>query len=148
MSRIELIREEIGTPLKTKYAGKTYAEIATLLNQKTAIPNPTPCPQIPQPMILQEAVSQLTPQEKLVIYQNNLKPDIDDAIQYNKTDNLAALLDVVKLLISSESANKIQVLLARKINDPMWQPIIYTASIAETGGYPNVTSQEVQQALN
>lgn len=149
MSKINLIKQELQ---KSTYAdlvtAQDYTQLADVLNQKPLIDNPEPQSDIYQPVTILELFQAVTSAEGLNIYQAGIKPDIDHAVETKARNNLLALLEIAKQLISEESATNIENLMARTIPDPSYQSQILGRSIAEVGGYFPVTNSDIQAALN
>jgi hypothetical protein len=150
MSRIEIIKQELEKP---EYAdlvtAQNYPAIALLMNAKPSISNPEPQQNIPKPLNILSLWQQITPQEALEVYKiPDLKSNIENAVDLNKRDSLEALIAIASLLVSEESKNKINALLAETIPDPNYKPFIEGQSIAQELGLELVFDFEIQAALN
>ncbi len=129
--------------------GETASAATSRFNAALIIDNPTPQPQIPAPIDL-AAIREAVPDVEAY---NVLSSRIwDRIVQAIGMGDLTAIESHVKALlagklISLETVQKLQPLLAATISDPNWQPKIQTTP-ARSAGFDDVMVHEVQEILD
>ena len=124
-------------------------ELASYLNDKVLVDNPTPIGQVPVVPTLEEVSSKVADDEVFVIGETEAYKRILDAINQNRPDWIFGNLTTLKRggKLSQESYDAILVLLQTTELDPNYQEQILI-SPAELAGYEVVSVNEIEELLN
>ena len=124
-------------------------ELASYLNDKQLINNPTPIGQVPVVPTLEEVSAKVADNEVFVIGETEAYKRILDALNQNRLDWIVGNLTTLKRggKLSQESYDAILVLLQRTELDPNYQEQILI-SPAELAGYEVVSVNEIEELLN
>jgi hypothetical protein len=124
-------------------------ELASYLNDKQLINNPTPIGQVPVVPTLEEVSAKVADDEVFVIGETEAYKRILDALSRNRPDWIVGNLTTLKRggKLSQESYDAILVLLQRTELDPNYQKQILI-SPAELAGYEVVSVNEIEELLN
>jgi len=146
------------TILKTELANSQYQALvqaqdypglASQLNNRPLIANPTPQTAIPKIPGILDLFNAVTPAEAISIYQiPGLVQDIRNAITNGTLQDLQAYLTIAGGMLSANSKTAVSALLAQTQPDPNYQTQISSPSRAEVLGIYPVTPAQVQEALN
>ena len=123
-------------------------ELASYLNDKQLINNPTPIGQVPVVPTLEEVSSKVADNEVFVIGETEAYKRILDALNQNRPDWIVGNLTTLKrgLKLSQESYDAILVLLQRTELDPNYQEQILI-SPAELAGYGLILVSDVEELM-
>jgi hypothetical protein len=123
-------------------------ELASYLNDKQLINNPTPIGQVPVVPTLEEVSSKVADNEVFVIGETEAYKRILDALNQNRPDWIVGNLTTLKrgLKLSQESYDIILVLLQRTELDPNYQAQILI-SPAELAGYGLILVSDVEELM-
>ena len=123
-------------------------ELASYLNDKQLINNPTPIGQVPVVPTLEEVSAKVADNEVFVIGETEAYKRILDALSRNRPDWIVGNLTTLKRggKLSQESYDAILALLQRTELDPNYQEQILT-SPAELAGYGIILVNEVEELL-
>ena len=123
-------------------------ELASYLNDKVLVDNPTPIGQVPVTTTLEEVSSKVADNEVFVIGETEAYKRILDALNQNRPDWIIGNLTTLKRggKLSQESYDAILVLLQRTELDPNYQAQILI-SPAELAGYGIILVNEVEELL-
>jgi hypothetical protein len=121
-------------------------ELASYLNDKVLVDNPTPIGQVPVVPTLEEVSSKVADNEVFVIGETEAYKRILDALNQNRLDWIVGNLTTLKrgLKLSQESYDTILVLLQRTELDPNYQEQILI-SPAELAGYGVILVSDVEE---
>jgi hypothetical protein len=121
-------------------------ELASYLNDKQLINNPTPIGQVPVVPTLEEVSVKVADNEVFVIGETEAYKRILDALNQNRPDWIVGNLTTLKrgLKLSQESYDAILVLLQRTELDPNYQEQILI-SPAELAGYGVILVSDVEE---
>ena len=121
-------------------------QLASYLNDKVLVDNPTPIGQVPVVPTLEEVSSKVADNEVFVIGETEAYKRILDALNQNRPDWIVGNLTTLKrgLKLSQESYDAILVLLQRTKPDPNYQAQVFL-SPAELAGYVVVLVNEVEE---
>ena len=121
-------------------------ELASYLNDKVLVDNPTPIGQVPVVPTLEEVSSKVADNEVFVIGETEAYKRILDALNQNRPDWIVGNLTTLKrgLKLSQESYDAILVLLQRTELDPNYQEQILI-SPAELAGYGVILVSDVEE---
>ena len=121
-------------------------ELASYLNDKVLVDNPTPIGQVPVVPTLEEVSDKVTDTEVFVIGETEAYKRILDALNQNRPDWIVGNLTTLKrgLKLSQESYDAILVLLQRTELDPNYQEQILI-SPAELAGYGVILVSDVEE---
>ena len=124
-------------------------ELASYLNDKVLVDNPTPIGQVLVTTTLEEVSSKVADNEVFVIGETEAYKRILDALNQNRPDWIIGNLTTLKRggKLSQESYDAILVLLQRTELDPNYQEQILI-SPAELAGYEVVSVNEIEELLN
>ena len=124
-------------------------ELASYLNDKVLVDNPTPIGQVPVVPTLEEVSSKVADDEVFVIGETEAYKRILDALNQNRPDWIVGNLTTLKRggKLSQESYDAILALLQRTELDPNYQEQILI-SPAELAGYEVVSVNEIEELLN
>jgi hypothetical protein len=124
-------------------------ELASYLNDKVFVDNPTPIGQVPVVPTLEEVSSKVADNEVFEIGETEAYKRILDALNQNRLDWIVGNLTTLKRggKLSQESYDAILVLLQRTELDPNYQKQILI-SPAELAGYEVVSVNEIEELLN
>ena len=124
-------------------------ELASKLNDKELVDNPTPIGQVPVVPTLEEVSAKVTDTEVFAIGETEAYKRILDALNQNRLDWIVNNLTTLKRggKLSQESYDAILVLLQRTELDPNYQEQILI-SPAELAGYEVVSVNEIEELLN
>jgi hypothetical protein len=124
-------------------------ELASKLNDKELVDNPTPIGQVPVITTLEEVSDKVADNEVFVIGETEAYKRILDALNQNRLDWIVGNLTTLKRggKLSQESYDAILVLLRRTELDPNYQEQILI-SPAELAGYEVVSVNEIEELLN
>ena len=124
-------------------------QLASYLNDKVLVDNPTPIGQVPIVPTLEEALAIVTDNEVLAIAESPVYDKILDALNQNRPDWIVNNLTTLKRggKLSQESYDAILVLLQRTELDPNYQSQILI-SPAELAGYGVILVSEVEELMN
>ena len=124
-------------------------ELASYLNDKQLINNPTPIGQVPVVPTLEEVSSKVADNEVFVIGETEAYKRILDALNQNRLDWIVGNLTTLKRggKLSQESYDAILALLQRTELDPNYQSQILI-SPAELAGYGVILVGEVEELMN
>jgi hypothetical protein len=124
-------------------------ELASYLNDKASVDNPTPIGQVSVVTTLQEVSAVVADNEVLAIAESPIYDKILNAIAQNRLDWIVANLTVLKRggKLSQVSYDAILVLLQRTELDPNYQDQI-SISPAELAGYDFVLVSDVEELMN
>jgi hypothetical protein len=124
-------------------------ELASYLNDKQLINNPTPIGRVPVVPTLEEVSAKVADNEVFVIGETEAYKRILDALNQNRLDWIVGNLTTLKRggKLSQESYNAILVLLQRTKPDPNYQERILI-SPAKLAGYEVVSVNEIEELLN
>jgi hypothetical protein len=132
----------------TQFPELSARELASYLNDKVLVDNPTPIGDVPVTTTLEEVSAKVTDTEVFAIGETEAYKRILDAINQNRFDwivgNLTTLNRGGKL--SQVSFDAILVLLQRTESDPNYQEQILI-SPAELAGYGIILVNEVEELL-
>ena len=123
-------------------------ELASYLNDKQLINNPTPIGQVPVVPTLEEVSAKVADNEVFVIGETEAYKRILDALNQNRPDWIVGNLTTLKrgLKLSQESYDAILVLLQRTELDPNYQEQILI-SPAELAGYGLILVSDVEELM-
>jgi hypothetical protein len=123
-------------------------ELASYLNDKQLINNPTPIGQVPVTTTLEEVSDKVTDTEVFAIGETEAYKRILDAINQNRPDWIIGNLNTLKRggKLSQESFDAILVLLQTTELDPNYQKQILI-SPAELAGFGVILVNEVEELL-
>jgi hypothetical protein len=123
-------------------------ELASYLNDKVLVDNPTPIGQVPVVPTLEEVSSKVADNEVFVIGETEAYKRILDALNQNRPDWIVGNLTTLKrgLKLSQESYDTILVLLQRTELDPNYQEQILI-SPAELAGYGLILVSDVEELM-
>jgi hypothetical protein len=121
-------------------------ELASYLNDKQLINNPTPIGQVPVVTTLEEVSAKVADNEVFAIGETEAYKRILDALNQNRPDWIVGNLRTLKrgLQLSQESYDAILVLLQRTKLDPNYQEQILI-SPAELAGYGVILVSDVEE---
>ena len=121
-------------------------ELASYLNDKQLINNPTPIGQVPVVPTLEEVSAKVADNEVFEIGETEAYKRILDALNQNRPDWIVGNLTTLKrgLKLSQESYDAILVLLQRTELDPNYQEQILI-SPAELAGYGVILVSDVEE---
>ena len=121
-------------------------ELASYLNDKQLINNPTPIGQVPVVPTLEEVSAKVADNEVFVIGETEAYKRILDALNQNRPDWIVGNLTTLKRggKLSQESYDAILVLLQRTELDPNYQEQILI-SPAELAGYGVILVSDVEE---
>jgi hypothetical protein len=121
-------------------------ELASYLNDKVLVDNPTPIGQVPVVPTLEEVSVKVADNEVFVIGETEAYKRILDALNQNRPDWIVGNLTTLKrgLKLSQESYDAILVLLQRTELDPNYQEQILI-SPAELAGYGVILVSDVEE---
>ena len=121
-------------------------ELASYLNDKVLVDNPTPIGQVPVVPTLEEVSDKVTDTEVFEIGETEAYKRILDALNQNRPDWIVGNLTTLKrgLKLSQESYDAILVLLQRTELDPNYQEQILI-SPAELAGYGVILVSDVEE---
>ena len=121
-------------------------ELASKLNDKQLINNPTPIGQVPVVPTLEEVSAKVADNEVFEIGETEAYKRILDALNQNRPDWIVGNLTTLKrgLKLSQESYDAILVLLQRTELDPNYQEQILI-SPAELAGYGVILVSDVEE---
>ena len=124
-------------------------ELASYLNDKVLVDNPTPIGQVSVVPTLEEVSSKVADNEVFEIGETEAYKRILDALNQNRLDWIVNNLTTLKRggKLSQESYDAILVLLQRTELDPNYQEQILI-SPAELAGYEVVSVNEIEELLN
>ena len=124
-------------------------ELASYLNDKVLVDNPTPIGQVPIVPTLEEALAIVTDNEVLAIAESPVYDKILDALNQNRPDWIVNNLTTLKRggKLSEVSFDAILVLLQRTELDPNYQSQILI-SPAELAGFGVILVSEVEELMN
>ena len=123
-------------------------ELASYLNDKQLINNPTPIGQVPVVTTLEEVSAKVADNEVFEIGETEAYKRILDALNQNRPDWIIGNLTTLKrgLKLSQESYDAILVLLQRTELDPNYQEQILI-SPAELAGYGLILVSDVEELM-
>ena len=123
-------------------------ELASYLNDKQLINNPTPIGQVPVVTTLEEVSAKVADNEVFAIGETEAYKRILDALNQNRPDWIVGNLTTLKrgLKLSQESYDAILVLLQRTELDPNYQEQILI-SPAELAGYGLILVSDVEELM-
>jgi hypothetical protein len=123
-------------------------ELASYLNDKVLVDNPTPIGQVPVVPTLEEVSAKVADNEVFEIGETEAYKRILDALNQNRLDWIVGNLTTLKRggKLSQESFDAILVLLQRTELDPNYQEQILI-SPAELAGYEVVSVNEIEELL-
>ena len=123
-------------------------ELASYLNDKQLINNPTPIGQVPVVPTLEEVSAKVADNEVFVIGETEAYKRILDALNQNRPDWIVGNLTTLKrgLKLSQESYDTILVLLQRTELDPNYQEQILI-SPAELAGYGVILVSDLEELM-
>ena len=123
-------------------------ELASYLNDKVLVDNPTPIGQVPVVPTLEEVSSKVADNEVFVIGETEAYKRILDALNQNRPDWIVGNLTTLKrgLKLSQESYDAILVLLQSTELDPNYQEQILI-SPAELAGYGVILVSDVEELM-
>jgi hypothetical protein len=123
-------------------------ELASYLNDKQLINNPTPIGQVPVVPTLEEVSVKVADNEVFVIGETEAYKRILDALNQNRTDWIVGNLTTLKrgLKLSQESYDTILVLLQRTELDPNYQEQILI-SPAELAGFGVILVSDLEELM-
>ena len=121
-------------------------ELASYLNDKVLVDNPTPIGQVPVVPTLEEVSSKVADNEVFVIGETEAYKRILDALNQNRPDWIVGNLTTLKrgLKLSQESYDAILVFLQSTELDPNYQEQILI-SPAELAGYGVILVSDVEE---
>jgi bifunctional pyridoxal-dependent enzyme with beta-cystathionase and maltose regulon repressor activities len=124
-------------------------QLASYLNDKVLVDNPTPIGQVPIVPTLEEALAIVTDNEVLAIAESPVYDKILDALNQNRPDWIVNNLTTLKRggKLSEVSFDAILALLQRTELDPDYQSQILI-SPAELAGYGVILVSEVEELMN
>ena len=124
-------------------------QLASYLNDKVLVDNPTPVVQVPIVPTLEEALAIVTDNEVLAIAESPVYDKILDALNQNRPDWIVNNLTTLKRggKLSEVSFDAILALLQRTELDPDYQSQILI-SPAELAGYGVILVSEVEELMN
>lgn len=127
----------------------SFRELASYLNDKQLINNPTPIGQVPVITTLEEVSDKVTDTEVFSIGETEAYKRILDAINQNRPDWIFGNLTTLKRggKLSQESYDAILALLQRTELDPDYQSQILI-SPAELAGFGVILVSEVEELMN
>ena len=123
-------------------------ELASYLNDKVLVDNPTPIGQVPVVPTLEEVSAKVADNEVFVIGETEAYKRILDALNQNILDWIVGNLTTLKrgLKLSQESYDAILVLLQKTELDPNYQEQILI-SPAELAGYGLILVSDVEELM-
>ena len=123
-------------------------ELASYLNDKVLVDNPTPIGQVPVVPTLEEVSAKVADNEVFVIGETEAYKRILDALNQNRPDWIVGNLTTLKrgLKLSQESYDAILVLLQSTELDPNYQEQILI-SPAELAGYGLILVSDVEELM-
>jgi hypothetical protein len=123
-------------------------ELASYLNDKVLVDNPTPIGQVPVVPTLEEVSDKVTDNEVFEIGETEAYKRILDALNQNRPDWIIGNLTTLKrgLKLSQESYDAILVLLQTTELDPNYQEQILI-SPAELAGYGLILVSDVEELM-
>jgi hypothetical protein len=123
-------------------------ELASYLNDKVLVDNPTPIGQVPVVPTLEEVSAKVADNEVFEIGETEAYKRILDALNQNRPDWIVGNLTTLKrgLKLSQESFDAILVLLQRTELDPNYQEQILI-SPAELAGYGVILVSDVEELM-
>ena len=123
-------------------------ELASYLNDKVLVDNPTPIGQVPVVPTLEEVSSKVADNEVFVIGETEAYKRILDALNQNRPDWIVGNLTTLKRggKLSQESYDAILVLLQSTELDPNYQEQILI-SPAELAGYGVILVSDVEELM-
>jgi hypothetical protein len=130
----------------TQFSELSARELASYLNDKQLINNPTPIGQVPVVPTLEEVSVKVADNEVFVIGETEAYKRILDALNQNRPDWIVGNLTTLKrgLKLSQESYDAILVLLQTTELDPNYQEQILI-SPAELAGYGVILVSDVEE---
>jgi bifunctional pyridoxal-dependent enzyme with beta-cystathionase and maltose regulon repressor activities len=133
----------------TQFSELSSRELASKLNDKVLVDNPTLIGQVPIVPTLEEALAIVTDNEVLAIAESPVYDKILDALNQNRPDWIVNNLTTLKRggKLSQESFDAILALLQRTELDPNYQSQILI-SPAELAGYGVILVSEVEELMN
>ena len=133
----------------TQFSELSSRELASKLNDKVLVDNPTLIGQVPIVPTLEEALAIVTDNEVLAIAESPVYDKILDALNQNRPDWIVNNLTTLKRggKLSEVSFDAILVLLQRTELDPNYQSQILI-SPAELAGYGVILVSEVEELMN
>ena len=123
-------------------------ELASYLNDKVLVDNPTPIGQVPVVPTLEEVSSKVADNEVFEIGETEAYKRILDALNQNRPDWIVGNLTTLKrgLKLSQESYDTILVLLQRTELDPNYQEQILI-SPAELAGFGVILVSDLEELM-
>jgi hypothetical protein len=123
-------------------------ELASYLNDKVLVDNPTPIGQVPVVPTLEEVSSKVADNEVFEIGETEAYKRILDALNQNRLDWIVGNLTTLKrgLKLSQESYDTILVLLQRTELDPNYQEQILI-SPAELAGFGVILVSDLEELM-
>jgi hypothetical protein len=123
-------------------------ELASYLNDKVLVDNPTPIGQVPVVPTLEEVSDKVTDNEVFEIGETEAYKRILDALNQNRPDWIVGNLTTLKrgLKLSQESYDTILVLLQRTELDPNYQEQILI-SPAELAGFGVILVSDLEELM-
>ena len=123
-------------------------ELASYLNDKVLVDNPTPIGQVPVVPTLEEVSVKVADNEVFVIGETEAYKRILDALNQNRLDWIVGNLTTLKrgLKLSQESYDTILVLLQRTELDPNYQEQILI-SPAELAGFGVILVSDLEELM-
>ena len=136
------------------YPNMVAYEIAGELNQEYWTENPEPITKVPKPITVEEVSALLPPAARFKVQQTaTWKFILDDALRgdyryfVSNLENLrAGKTPFGEEILSQEEYEKILKLLQETINDPSYQPEIFT-SLAKAAGFDFIYTNDVEECL-
>jgi bifunctional pyridoxal-dependent enzyme with beta-cystathionase and maltose regulon repressor activities len=133
----------------TQFSELSSRQLASKLNDKVLVDNPTLIGQVPIVPTLEEALAIVTDNEVLAIAESPVYDKILDALNQNRPDWIVNNLTTLKRggKLSEVSFDAILALLQRTELDPDYQSQILI-SPAELAGYGVILVSEVEELMN
>ena len=133
----------------TQFSELSSRELASKLNDKVLVDNPTLIGQVPIVPTLEEALAIVTDNEVLAIAESPVYDKILDALNQNRPDWIVNNLTTLKRggKLSQETYDAILVLFKRTELDPNYQAQVWL-SPAELAGFDIVLVNDVEQLMN
>lgn len=139
--------------MKYSVPGKDYESMARGLNEPQLVPNPQTSPaKVPVTVTLKALMAAVPAAEMVATYKElpTFVADLKAAIDDQDREYMAGLLQIAATagVISAETVQALQALLAAEMDDPEWRAMVFGPSLAEEYGFGVVTGSDVQAALN
>lgn len=126
-------------------ASRDFATVASALNDREVIANPTSQGQTPVQFTWSMFLALLSPAEILGLYEyGELAGDMKDALIANDRIVLASLWRAVKSLMPAGTVTAVETAFAATEPDPLWSATVALLSRAQELGLPTVTAQDVE----